>query len=77
MAVISRIGELIKCLFEDHKLVRRSLLLWSSLEVHWTLEAYRANMGHVEAADATIIVSTVGLIGTVLGAGYLWTRANE
>jgi len=74
---MGKIGDWVRRLFEEYKLVRRVLIGWSMLEVHLTLAAYRANIGNVEGADATIIVSAIGLIGTVLGAGYLWTRDKD
>lgn len=77
MKLLSDFGSWVERMFDKHMLVRRVLVAWAGLEVHWLLAAYRANIGKVDGPDATIIVAGIGLIGTVLGAGYLWVRQKN
>jgi len=63
-------------LFNKHKLVRRTMVFWAIYLVTFVLTIAMLNMDKITGPVATVIVSVVGLIATVL-AFYQWSRTRD
>lgn len=79
MGLINRLGELIACLFERHKFVRRATVFWMyALVTHAHFVIYRliAEQKQLDAHAMTAFGLTVGMVAT-LTAWYLQVRYHE
>ena len=63
-------------LFNQHKLVRRLLVFWAIGLITAVVVVFMHKMGSIQTADATVIVSVVGLMSLVLGF-YQWSRDKD
>lgn len=63
------LGNLVECLFEKHKFVRRSM-------VAWALTLITIAVLHPEKYTDAKFLSVVGLLTAVIGF-YQWSRQNE
>ena len=52
---------------EKYKVVRRLTLVWACWLITATVDTYRANVGEVNASDATIIMGVIGILSVVIG----------
>ena len=68
----------VKKLFEEHKLARRSLLIWAM----WLISVVVLRvtdfeaLPHVTGAVVTVVTAVIGLLTTVI-AFYQWSRHQE
>jgi len=53
-------------LFNEYKFVRRYMIFWSTILVGWVVWMVFTNMEEVSTPVATVAVSVLGLVGTVL-----------
>jgi len=73
---VKKIGELIECLFERHKMVRRLIVVWICYEIHWTLNLVVPKIETVDGSAVALVSAIIGLLATGIGF-YKWTRHSE
>ena len=67
--------ENIKAACNQHKLVRRLLLLWAMVMITITLERFWDNLASF-ANPTTVVLAVIGLLSIVLGF-YQWSRDKD
>jgi len=72
--VLSRFGNWVECLFEEHKLVRRSLVFWAIFEINRLVTHIIHITTEVNAAVASVVGAIVGILSTVL---VFYIRSRE
>lgn len=70
---LRRLGEIVECLFEDHKFMRRSLVYWCMTLITLATYAVFKEPEKITAASATAISTITGLLTVVIGF-YLKSR---
>lgn len=72
--VLSRFGQWVECLFEEHKLVRRTLVAWAIYEIHRLISHMIAVITEVTTPVASVVGAVVGILSTVL---VFYIRSRE
>jgi uncharacterized membrane protein HdeD (DUF308 family) len=67
--------DFVERLFNEHKLVRRLLLLWVVWFITKTIDQFFALPEHAEHT-ASVVIAVVGLLTIVIGL-YQWDRARD
>ena len=70
---MTRLGKWVEALFEDHKLVRRLLVLWAVWLITVVVLNAIGKISNIDAAAATMVGSIVGILATVT-AFYIRSR---
>lgn len=73
---LTAIGELVECLFEKHKLVRRSLVYWAATIITLATYAIFKEPTSITAASATALATVTGVLTAVIGF-YQWDRNKD
>lgn len=73
--MIKRVGTLIRALFEDYKFARRFALFWAIGLITYSVLRF-FEMPKVDAPHATVIVSIIGILATVI-AFYQAHRSKD
>lgn len=69
-------GLFIERLFEEHKLIRRLLVLWAVTLITWTVTRVFSDLAALTAPVATALATVTAILTAVLGF-YQWARQNE
>jgi len=76
MVNLKQWGELIECLFEKHKFVRRSLVYWAATIITLATYAVFSTPTEITAASATALATVTGVLTAVIGF-YQWDRKQD
>ena len=68
-----RIGRWVECLFEEHKFVRRLLVLWAVWLITLLVLKLISLMTAIDMATGAVVTSIIGILATVL-AFYIRSR---
>jgi hypothetical protein len=72
--VMNKLGEWIEALFETHKLVRRSLVMWAIYEIHRIITHLISVITEVTTPVASVAGAIIGILSTVL---VFYIRSRE
>jgi len=75
-AAFTAFGRFIEKLVEQHKLVRRGLVVWIVVEITWVVDRVFTSPHEITAPEATAFGVLTGLLTLVLGF-YQRTRSKE
>lgn len=73
---LKELGELVECLFERHKFVRRSLVCWAATIITLATYAVLSEPDKITAASATALATVTGILTAVIGF-YQWDRKQD
>lgn len=73
---MGRMTRVCRTLVEEHKAVRRTLVLWACALITWTTVQLFSDIEAITAAASTAFGLVTGLLATVIGF-YQWTRGRE
>jgi ABC-type sugar transport system permease subunit len=73
---MEKFGLFIERLFEEHKLIRRLLVLWAVALITWVITTVFSDLPLLTGAVAAALATVIGLL-TVVVAFYQWSRQNE
>jgi pyruvate dehydrogenase complex dehydrogenase (E1) component len=73
---LRKVINVLDCLFNEQKLVRRSLVVWSIWQVTMMLSVARENWLELTGVHATVIASVMTLL-TIGFNHYQWSRGRE
>ena len=73
---MNRVGKWVESLFEEHKLVRRSTVLWAVLLITFVVVVSFSQIELITTPVAVAIGSVVGILSVVINM-YLKLRAME
>lgn len=76
MVTLKQLGELVECLFEKHKFVRRSLVYWAATIITLATYAVFVEPDKITAASATALATVTGILTAVIGF-YQWDRKQD
>ena len=68
--------EFIDRLFNQHKLVRRGLVVWAVTTIGWTTSIMFADISLITNPAAAAYASNTALLAVVLGL-YQWSRGRD
>jgi drug/metabolite transporter (DMT)-like permease len=74
--MIDRVSHWLYKLFEEYKIVRRTLVFWAIALVTWITFMVFTDITLITTAVAAAYATTVGVLGTVIGF-YQWSRARD
>ena len=69
----NKFGQWVECLFEDHKLVRRLLVIWAVWLITTVVLDAMNKVAVIDAPAATMITGIIGILATVT-AFYIRSR---
>lgn len=72
--VLGKVGKWVECLFEEHKLVRRTLVAWAIYEIHRIISHLISVITEVSSPVATVSGAIIGILSTVL---VFYIRSRE
>ena len=72
--MLGKVGSWVECLFEEHKLVRRSLVFWAIFEINRLVTHIIAITTEVTVPVASVVGAIVGILATVL---VFYIRSRE
>ena len=73
---MTRLGNLIEALFEDHKLVRRLLVIWAICLITYTVTKGVDMIQILDTPASTFLIAIVGILATVT-AFYIRSREMD
>jgi hypothetical protein len=74
--MIKRFGRFLSALFEQHKLVRRSLVTFAMSLVGWTTYVLYTNLELVTTTIVSLHTITIGILSAAIGR-YFYERHRE
>lgn len=66
----------LESLFEDHKLVRRLLIVWAAVLITWVTVRVFTDLSAITTAAVSAFGLVVGILATVIGH-YQWARQRD
>lgn len=73
---VAAFGRFVERLFEEHKLIRRLLVIWAMALITWTVTRVFSELAALTAPVATALATVTAILTAVLGF-YQWARQNE
>jgi len=73
---LKELGELVECLFERHKFVRRSLVYWAATIITLATYAIFKTPEAITTASAAALATVTGVLTVVIGF-YQWDRNKD
>ena len=76
MSRLKKIGTWIECLFEKHKVVRRSLVYWAATIITLATYAVFKDPTAITSPAAAALATVTGILTAVIGF-YQWDRTKD
>ena len=74
LKIMTKFGEWVECLFEEHKFVRRLLALWAVAMITFVLAVVFKDLTLITASVAAAVSTVVGILSVVIN---FYIRSRE